>query len=340
MAGPGPLAAAQSAARRGMPPLKITGVKVILTQPAGSQLVIVKVLTSEPGLYGVGCATHQERPHAVAAAIEKHIGPLVMGRNCDEIEDIWQHVYVASYFRSGVTLNNALSGLDGALWDILGKRLGAPLYQLLGGKARAAVPLYAHASGREIGEVEDRVRAWVAKGYRHVRVQVATPGYTGYGAAAATSEAVQRMRPDGVRPSPVYEPTPYVNRTLQMFEQLRAKLGYDVELLHDVHERVPPAQALQLARLLEPYRLFFLEDPFAPEDVGWFQIMRQQTSTPLAMGELFVNRQEWLPLVANRWIDFIRCHISAVGGLNMARKIAACCEFFNVRTAWHGPGNV
>jgi mannonate dehydratase len=340
LAGPGPLEAAQAAARRGMPPLKIASVKTILTQPAGSPLVIVKVQTSEPGLYGIGCATHQERAHAVAAAVDQHIAPFVTGRNCDDIEDIWQAVYVASYFRSGVTLNNALSGIDAALWDILGKRLGVPVYQLLGGKARAAAPLYAHASGREISEVEDRVREWMAKGYRHVRVQVATPGYTGYGAANATSEAIQRLRPTGVIPSPVYEPTPYVNRTLEMFEKLRAKLGFEVELLHDVHERVPPAQALQLGRLLEPYRLFFLEDPFAPEDVGWFQIMRQQTSTPLAMGELFVNRNEWLPLVANRWIDFIRCHISAIGGLSMARKIAACCEFFHVRTAWHGPGNV
>lgn len=340
LSGPGPLAAAQTAARRAMPPPKITGVKVILTEPAGSKLVVVKVTTSEPGLYGVGCATHQERPYAVAAAIDQHIGPYVTGRNCDEIEDIWQSVYVASYFRQGVTLNNALSGIDGALWDILGKRLGVPVYQLLGGKARAAVPLYAHASGRDPQEVEDRVREWMAKGYRHVRVQVAAPGYSGYGAAGETSEAVRKLRPEGVRPSPVFEPTPYVNSVLKLFEHLRAKLGFDVELLHDVHERVPPAQALQLGRLLEPYRLFFLEDPFAPEDVGWFQVMRQQTSTPLAMGELFVNRQEWLPLVANRWIDFIRCHISAVGGLNMARKIAACCEFFHVRTAWHGPGNV
>ena len=340
LAASSPLASAQTAARRGMPPVKITNVKAILTQPAGSQLVIVKVETSEPGLYGIGCATHQERPYAVAAAIEKHIGPYVLGRNCDEIEDIWQSVYVASYFRSGVTLNNALSGLDGALWDILGKRLGAPVYQLLGGKARAAVPLYAHASGRDSQEVEDQVREWMSKGYRHVRVQVAATGYTGYGASSATSDDVQRMRPAGVIASPVYEPTPYVNTTLKMFEHLRAKLGFDVELLHDVHERVPPAQALQLARLLEPFRLFFMEDPFAPEDVGWFQIMRQQTSTPIAMGELFVNRNEWLPLVANRWIDFIRCHISATGGLNMARKIATCCEFFNVRTAWHGPGNV
>jgi mannonate dehydratase len=337
---PGPLAAAQAAARRGLPPLKITAVKVILTEPAASKLVVVKVMTSEPGLYGVGCATHQERPYAVAAAIDQHIGPYVTGRNCDEIEDIWQSVYVASYFRQGVTLNNALSGIDGALWDILGKRLGVPVYQLLGGKARAAVPLYAHASGRDPNQVEERVREWMEKGYRHVRVQVAAPGYSGYGASGETSEAVRKMRPDGAPPSPVFEPTPYVNSALKLFEHLRARLGFDVELLHDVHERVPPAQALQLGRLLEPYRLFFLEDPFAPEDVGWFQIMRQQTSTPLAMGELFVNRNEWLPLVANRWIDFIRCHISAVGGLNMARKIAACCEFFHVRTAWHGPGNV
>ena len=339
LAAPGPRGAAQTAARRGMRPVKIRTVRVLLTQPA-SPLVIVKVETDEPGLYGIGCATHQERPWAVAAAIEKHIGPYVLGRNCDEIEDIWQSVYVASYFRSGVTLNNALSGLDGALWDILGKRLNVPVYQLLGGKARAAAPLYAHASGRDMIEVEEGVRALLEQGYRHVRVQSATPGYSGYGASAETSRDVQRMRPDGVLPSPVYEPTPYVNYTLKMFEHLRAKLGFDVELLHDVHERVPPAQALQLARLLEPYRPFFLEDPFAPEDVGWFSILRQQTSTPIAMGELFVNRNEWLPLVSGRLIDFIRCHVSAVGGLNMARKIASCCEFFNVRTAWHGPGNV
>lgn len=340
-AAPEPLAAAQQAARRGLPPLKITDVKVLLTQPAGDHLVIVKVLTSEPGLHGVGCATHRERPYAVAAAIEKHLREFLIGKNCDEIEDIWQSAYVASYFRSGVTLNNALSGVDGALWDILGKRLGAPVYQLLGGKVRAAVPLYAHASGKDFQEVEDGVRRWMEQGYRHVRVQVATPGFSGYGVSgASTSEAVRRMRPDGVADSPVYEPTPYVNNIIKAFDHLRARVGFDVELLHDVHERVFPAQAMLLARALEPYRLFFLEDPFAPEDVAWFRILRQQTATPLAMGELFVNRQEWLPLVAERLIDFIRIHISAVGGLNMARKVASCCEFFNVRTAWHGPGNV
>jgi len=340
LAAAGPLAQAQETARRGMPPLKITDVKVILTQPGADHLVIVKVLTNEPGLYGVGCATHRERPLPVASYIENYLKPFVMGRNCDEIEDIWQSAYVQSYFRSGVTGNNALSGIDGALWDILGKRSGMPLYKLLGGKVRTAVPLYGHASASDFPDLEDQVRKWMSQGYRHVRVQLAVPGYSGYGVRAETAPEVLKMRPEGVPPSPVFEPTPYINNTIKMFDQLRAKVGFDVELLHDIHERVPPNQAIQLCKAVEPYRPFFMEDPFAPEDVAWFRTLRPQTSCSIAMGELFVNRNEWVFLVAERLIDFIRIHISAAGGLNMARKVAACCEFFNVRTAWHGPGNV
>ena len=341
LTGGGPLAAAQTTARRGMPPLKITDVKVILTQPGSDHLVVVKVLTSEPGLYGVGCATHRERPQAVAAYLEHHLKPFVIGKNCDEIEDIWQSAYVASYFRAGVTGNNALSGIDGALWDILGKRCGVPVYQLLGGKVRTAVPLYGHASARDFTALEDQVRKHMQDGYRHVRVQVATPGFSGYGVSGATtSDAVTKMRPTGTPPSPVFEPTPYVNNTIKMFDHLRSKIGFDVELLHDIHERVPPNQAIQLCKAVEPYRPFFMEDPFAPEDVSWFRMLRQQTACAIAMGELFVNRNEWVFLVAEHLIDFIRIHCSAVGGLNMCRKVANCCEFFNVRTAWHGPGNV
>jgi len=335
-----PIPAAAQAARRGLPALKITDVKVILTQPAADQLVIVKVLTSEPGLYGVGCATHRERPLAVAAAIEQYLKPFVIGKNPEDIEDIWQSAYVSSYFRSGVTLNNALSGIDGALWDIQGKRAGMPVYQFLGGKVRTAAPLYTHASAKELPELEDQVRRFVAEGYRYVRVQLSVPGFATYGASSAMSPEVLKARPRDVASSPVFEPTPYVNNTIKMFDYIRNKVGFDVELIHDAHERMPPTQALVLAKALEPHRLFFLEDAFAPEDVSWFQIMRQQTTTPLAMGELFVNRNEWLPLVANRWIDFIRIHVSAIGGLSLARKIACCCEMFGVRTAWHGPGNV
>ena len=324
-----------------LPPLKITDVKAILTQPGGGDhLVVVKVMTSEPGLYGVGCATHRERPLAVASAVNDYLKPFVIGKNPEDIEDIWQSAYVSSYFRSGVTLNNALSGIDEALWDICGKRANLPVYKLLGGKVRAAVPLYTHASAKELPALEDQVRKAMASGYRHVRVQLAVPGFSGYGVRAETSEENQNARPKGVAPSPVFEPTPYVNNTVKMFDYLRSKIGFDVDLIHDVHERVPPTQALALAKAVEPFRLFYLEDAFAPEDVAWFQTMRAQTSTPLAMGELFVNRNEWLPLVANRWIDFIRCHISAIGGLSLARKIAATCEMFGVRTAWHGPANV
>jgi mannonate dehydratase len=345
MAGMGALGEAQEVTearekvRRGAGPVKIRDVRTILTQP-GDWLVIVKVETSEPGLYGLGCATHGERPLAVRAVVDDYLQPLLVGKTVDDIEDIWQTQYVTSYFRSGVTLNNALSGVDGALWDILGKRAGMPLYKLLGGKVRGAAALYAHASAGTLPELEDRVRRYMAEGYRHVRVQLAVPGFATYGASGRTSGDVQKLRPEGVAPSPVFEPTPYVNNTIRMFEYLRNKLGFEVELLHDVHERVPPVQAIALAKALEPFRLFFLEDALAPEDVEWFQHIRSQCATPLAMGELFVNRHEWLPLVANRWIDFIRCHISAIGGLSMARKVAACCELFNVRTAWHGPGNV
>jgi len=336
---PSTFALAQTASR-GVAPLTITDVKTILTQPGPDQLVIVKVQTSEPGLYGIGCATHRERPLAVATAVNDYLKPFVVGKNPEQIEDLWQSAYVSSYFRSGVTLNNALSGLDGALWDICGKRANMPVYKLLGGKVRQAAPLYAHASARELPDLENQVRQFMSEGYRHVRVQLPVPGFSGYGVTNPTSEEIHKVRPREVEKSPVFEPTPYVNNTIKMFDHLRSKIGFDVDLIHDVHERVPPAQALVLAKALEPHRLFFLEDPFAPEDVHWFQVMRQQTTTPLAMGELFVNRNEWLPLVANRWIDFIRIHISAIGGFSLARKIAATCEMFGVRTAWHGPGNV
>jgi mannonate dehydratase len=265
LAAQGPLAQAQETARRGLPPVKITDIKTILTQPGGDHLVIVKVLTSEPGLYGIGCATHRERPLAVASYVDNYLKPFLIGRNCDEIEDIWQSTYVQSYFRSGVTGNNALSGVDGALWDILGKRCGVPVYKLFGGKVRAAVPLYTHASAREFSELEDQIQKFRAEGYRYIRVQLAVPGYSGYGVSAETSDEIRRARPEGVPSSPVFEPTPYINNTIKMFEQLRTRFGFDLEFLHDVHERVPPNQAIQRCKAVEPYRPFFMEDPSPPK---------------------------------------------------------------------------
>jgi mannonate dehydratase len=309
-------------------PVMIANVRTFLTAPNGIRLVVVRVETSQAGLYGLGCATFTQRPLAVATAVEEYLRPFLLGRDVDEIEDIWQSAFVSSYWRNGPVLNNALSGVDMALWDLKGKRAGMPVYQLLGGKCRDRVPLYHHASGRDLEELTDRIRGAMERGYTHVRAQLWIPPFSTYGAHGADAQQA------------VWEPTPYVTSVVRMFEHLRVELGDRVELLHDIHERIPPIQAINLAKQLERFNLFFLEDPFAPEDIGYFPILRQQTSTPVAMGELFSNVNEYLPLIRDRLIDFIRVHVSTIGGISPARKLAALCEFFGVRTAWHGPGDV
>src|SRR5262245_18672802 len=319
-------------ALRATAPVKIRDVRTILTAPNDIRLVVVKVETSEPGLQGWGCATFTQRALVVETAIEKYLKPFLIGRNVDEIEDIWQSSYVSSYWRNGPVLFNAMSGIDIALWDIKGKRAGMPLYQLLGGKVRQGADCYFHASGKSFGEVEDSARAAIERGFRHVRVQVSTPGYAGYGAARAGSAPAAGPTTDDVvgptNPKEIWEPAPYVRMVPRLFEHLRTKLGDEVELLHDVHERVTLNQAINLCKALEPYRLFFLEDPLPPEDNDHFRLLRQQTSIPIAMGELFNTVQEFLPLISEKLIDFIRIHISQIGGLSPARKVQALSEYF------------
>ena len=311
-------------APRGMPPLKITDIKTILTAPNRIRLVVVKVLTGEPGLYGLGCATFTQRATVVQTAVEQYLRPFLIGRNVYEIEDIWQSSYVSSYWRNGPVLFNAMSGVDMALWDIKGKRANMPVYQLLGGKCRFAADLYFHASGRDFQEVEDNARKATERGYRHVRVQVSVPGLATYG-AGGRSDTGARLESGPTSPQNIWEPAKYVRMVPKLFEHLRAKLGDDVELLHDVHERVSPSQAVQLCKDLEKYRPFFVEDPLPPEENDHFRLIRQQCSTPIAMGELFNTRHEYTSLIANRWIDYIRCHLSQIGGLSEARKVAALC---------------
>jgi mannonate dehydratase len=327
---------------KGTAPVKIRDVKTILTAPNRIRLVIVKVETTEPGLVGWGCATFTQRALVVETAVNQYLKPFLIGRNVDEIEDIWQSSYMSSYWRNGPVLFNAMSGVDIALWDIKAKRAGMPLYQLLGGKVRHGADCYFHASGASFTEVEDNARAAIERGFRHVRVQVSTPGYASYGARSTAPAPAAGPQDDVVGPTnprAIWEPAPYVRMLPKFFEHLRTKLGDEVELLHDVHERIGLNQAVNLCKSLEPYRLFFLEDPFPPEDNDHFRLLRQQTSIPLAMGELFNTLHEYVPLIKDRLIDFIRIHISQIGGLSPARKVQALCEFFGVRTAWHGPGD-
>jgi mannonate dehydratase len=328
------------AAPRGLPAIRIRDVQVILTAPDNIRLVVVKVLTDQPGLHGWGCATFTQRALVVKTAVDEYLRPFLIGRRVDEIEDIWQSMYMSSYWRNGPVLFHAMSGVDIALWDILGKRAGLPLYQLLGGKVRHGADCYYHASGRDFAEVTDNARKGIAAGFRHVRVQGGVPGLATYGArsdAAAAGTATEAVGP--TNPRAIWESAPYVRMLPKLFAHLRTALGDEVQLLHDVHERVQLNEAINLCKALEPYNLFFLEDPFPPEDNGWFRQLRQQTSIPIAMGELFNTVQEYLPLISERLIDFIRIHISQIGGLSPARKVAALSEFFGVRTAWHGPGD-
>jgi mannonate dehydratase len=232
-------------------------------------------------------------------------------------------------------LNNALSGLDQALWDIKGKRAGMPVYQLLGGKCRFAVDTYVHAGANSKEECADQVRKYMNEGFRHVRIQLG-----GYGAAALSEEPDFKKAGFGYESDSVYRPGIYLKEIPRMFEYVRSKCGDEIELLHDIHERVQPIDAINLCKELEQYKPFFIEDPFSPENIGYFDLLRQNTSVPLAMGELFNNPHEWVDPIVKRWYDFIRVHISQIGGITPAMKLARLAEWFNVRTAWHGPDDV
>jgi mannonate dehydratase len=329
-------------ATKGMGPVKIRDVKTILTAPNGIRLVIVKIETTEPGLVGWGCATFTQRALVVKTAVDEYLRPFLTGRNVDEIEDIWQSSYVSSYWRNGGILFNAMSGVDIALWDIKAKRAGMPLYQLLGGKVRQGADCYFHASGSTFEEVETQARGAMERGFRHVRIQVSTPGYAGYGARNTSTPAQGAAADDTVgptNPKAIWNSAPYVRLVPKLFEHMRTKLGEEVELLHDVHERVRLDEAITLCKSLEQYHPYFIEDPFPPEENDHFRLLRQQTTVPIAMGELFNTLHEYVPLIKDRLIDFIRIHISQIGGLSPARKVAMLSEFFGVRTAWHGPGD-
>jgi len=313
---------------------KIKKVKAIVTAPYGIELVIVKVETDQPGLYGIGCATFRQRAHAVVSAIDDYLDDFCRDKEVANIEDIWQTAYVSSYWRNGPVLNNALSGLDQALWDIKGKMAGMPVYQLLGGKTRFAVDTYTHASGPTPEKVMDKVAEYREQGYRHIRIQMG-----GYGSTHLSKTPDYKQHGFGQPDDNTLDVQAYKRGVVDMFRMARKRFGDDIEFLHDVHERIEPMDAIDLIKKLEEYRPYFIEDPFSPENMGWFKMLRQQCSVPIAMGELFNNPHEWIEPMSQRMYDFIRIHISQIGGITPAMKVARLGEWFNIRTAWHGPGD-
>src|SRR4051794_9907838 len=263
----------------GLGPIKITNVKTILTappypdfnDPAQTRLTVVRVETSEPGLYGVGCASFCFRPSAVAAAVNDYLKPFVMGKDPDDIEDLWKSMYASSLWRSGPVLNNAISGIDMALWDIKAKRARMPLYQLLGGKCRFAATCYAHAGGADASECVESVQRYMSQGFQHVRIEIA-----GTTRKASSADDMHGMPTDYIQ-----DRTRYITEIPKLFETVRSRCGDKVELLHDIHGELPPIDCINMIRRIEPSRPFFIEDPFLPEDIGYLELLRRQTSAPV-----------------------------------------------------------
>lgn len=308
----------------------ITDVRTILTAPEGINLIIVKVETDQEGLYGLGCATFAYRELAVKSVVDDYLKPLLIDRDVHKIEDLWHLMHNNAYWRNGGITNNAISGVDMALWDIKGKIAGLPVYELLGGKSREAVLFYRHVNGKTLEEIVDKVETFYKQNIKHVRIQWGL-----YGGIAKNLNT-----PPNSEPGIYSDPKQYIQDTIKMFEHVRKRFGDEIELIHDVHEQLTPADAIYLAKRLEKYRLFFLEDPLPIEQGQWLAQLKAQSAIPIAIGELFNNPSEWTNLIKDRLLDFIRIHISQIGGFTPARKLAVFAEQFGIRTAWHGSGDV
>ncbi|PRY17567.1 enolase C-terminal domain-like protein [Kineococcus rhizosphaerae] len=312
--------------------LRITGVRTVATAPEGIPLVVVVVETSDPGLVGYGCATFTQRWRAVTAYVE-HLTPLLLGRHPGDIGDLVRLARNTGYWREGPVGNNAVSGVDMALWDLAGKRAGLPVHQLVGGRVRAAADTYLHAAGPDVPAALAEAERLLAAGYRNVRLQVGQDGVGAYGAPGRPGGHPRAPYPDGWRVED------YLTGVPRLFAAARERLGESVGLLHDVHSRLDPKRAVLLARSLEEFGLFFLEDVLAPEFWDRLPEVRAASPVPLAVGELATSLTDAARLVTGGGVDLLRCHVSAVGGFSAARKLAVLAELHGVRTAWHGPGD-
>src|ERR1700743_697006 len=314
--------------------MKIVSAKVIVCSP-GRNFVTLKVETDE-GIYGLGDATLNGRESSVTSYLQDHLVPCLIGRDPFQTEDIWHYFYRGAYWRRGPVTMTAIAAIDMALWDIKGKALGVPVYNLLGGKSRTGVMVYAHATGHDIPATIDEVEKYRALGYLAIRAQSGVPGLKStYG--VAKDQQYYEPAERGLPSESVWSTEKYLRHVPKLFEALRTTLGDDLHLLHDVHHRLTPIEAARLGKELEPYRLFWLEDTGVAENKANYPLLRQHTTTPLAVGEVFNSIWDCKQLIEEQLIDYIRATVTHAGGITHLRRIAALADLYNVRTGCPGP---
>ncbi|HEU5350193.1 MAG TPA: D-mannonate dehydratase ManD [Terracidiphilus sp.] len=313
--------------------MKITSAKVILTSP-GRNFVTLKIETDQ-GLHGLGDGTLNGRELAVSSYLTDHVLPCLIGRDPFQTEDIWQYLYRGAYWRRGPVTMAAIAAVDVALWDIKGKALGTPVYNLLGGKSRDGVLVYAHANGKDIDHALEDVARHKELGYKAIRVQSGIPGVPStYGVPKAGGNYEPAER--GLPTEAAWATEPYLRHVPMLFAHVRETFGEELHLLHDCHHRLTPIEAARLGKDLEPFRLFWLEDPTPAELQQSFGVIRQHTTTPIAVGEVFNTLWDAHDLIRNQWIDYLRMAIVHGGGITALKKAADFAALYQVRTGFHG----
>jgi len=315
--------------------LKIKQIKVFICSP-GRNFVTVKVIT-DSGLYGFGDATVNGREMAVVTYLEEHLVPCLIGRSAHDIEDIWQYLYKGVYWRKGAINMAAIAPNDMALWDIKGKVAGLPVYQLLGGRSRRGVTLYAHANGETIETTLDMAEEHIKQGFKAIRLQSAVPGLNvTYGVLGDKKDYYELQGNRPLPPEEDWSTHKYFNMVEDLFRQARERFGNDVQLLHDVHSRLTPIESARLGKLLEKYNLLFLEDASMAENQDNYKVIRQHTTIPLAIGETYNTIWDCKDLIQNQLIDYIRVAATHAGGITALRRITDFASVYNVKTAPHG----
>jgi len=318
--------------------MKITDAKVYVGGP-GKNYVTLKVLTDQ-GVYGLGDATLNNRETLPAKYLEDYLIPNLIGKDPRNSEDIWQYFYRGAYFRKGPVAMAAFGAIDMALWDIKAKLADMPLYQLFGGKSRDGALLYAHATGSDPDHLMESISAQVEQGYKAVRVQCGVPGMPT--ASYGVSEEVEDNKHfitdfTGIKPKlEIWDTDLYMRFMPEALMQIRERFGSGLKILHDVHHRLRPREAAEFAKQVEPVGLYWLEDPTPADDQKALRLIRQHSTVPIAIGEVFNSVWDCKQLIEEELIDFIRVSVTYAGGITPVKRIVDLADLHHVRTGFHG----